>query len=169
MPRRYRRYRRTRALRSVRYSSETTSQLTSLNTAATSVTQQPVQLIVAEQGQGVKKIKNITISIAPWILNPPTTNIPWPPVDFVVVFVPQGQNPNTIKNITGSNSYYDPNQNVVMYGQVEVNKVSRFRTRLSRNLNSGDSLYIIFLARNLTANPLTYNVEYVCNYAICYN
>lgn len=82
---------------------------------------------------GVRKIKNITISI----------NVS-SPIAFAVVFVPEGTAAGPLNvNYNAMVSAYEPNQNVLMKGFVLNGPTRNFFSRLSRNLNSGDTICLI--------------------------
>lgn len=159
MPRVYRRrYRSYRSGRS-KYSNQTTSLLFEVPQAGvdagdsfpTGQDEQENQYrgctIVPSTGvYGTRKAKNFDIQV--------TTTAIASPIVAALVYVPQGTLASGL-NISafspeGPNSLYEPNQNVI--GQFIIpatpegtsQSVTRFRTRLARNLDSGDSIVLIF-------------------------
>lgn len=122
---------------------------------------------------GTRKVKNFTLSIF--------TNSPQP-FFFALVYVPQGTNTNNINfgttivdNIVTPLSLYEPNQNVIISGLVgggddptnlSGNKVERFKSRLARNLNSGDSIVLVF--RPVADTPVGCLIQASLSYAIAY-
>lgn len=180
MPRRYRRVRRTRPLKTVKYSNETYnfSVQTTNPTPGTAVSDY-IALIAPVTTQGVRKVKNFTLTIA--------NNAD--PFFWALVYVPQGTNPSALnvgsinKDHQGAASLYDPNQNVILSGVANndatpgtdltvsprgITVISR--TRLARNLNSGD--YIAFVYRSFAqytaANSGRILAMVQLNYAISY-
>lgn len=183
MPRRYRRARRTRPLKTVKYSNETYSvALSGSNSAANTSISNYVALIDSVDTQGTRKCKNFTITIA--------NNAD--PFFWALVYVPQGTAPSNLgigvisDTHDGAASLYEPNQNVIMSGisnntgnvATEQPNIVEFargttsinRTRLARNLNSGD--YIAFVFRSFityaTADQGHIRAMVTLNYAISF-
>ena len=145
MPRRYR-VRRSmrigRPLKAVKYSSETYSAAASAAFAANSLYKSTT--IPATDVLGTRKCKNFTLTIV-------TKSQEVIPMFFALVFVPQGTTASDLnvgKTIQDDNltplSFYEPNQNVIFQGFVDAAQVYRFKTRLARNLNSGDTIQLIW-------------------------
>ena len=169
MPRRYRRrrYYPMRALKAAKYSNETYAAAASAqyqaNTLYTSVA------IPATSVMGTRKCKNFTLTI---VAKAPASGMATP-IYFAVVFVPEGTNPSNLNigssftnNVLQPTSYYEPNQNVIFQGFVDSTQVYRFKTRLARNLNSGDTIAIIWRPfADFDANCL---FSYTLNYAMSY-
>lgn len=158
MPRYYRRrYRSYRSGKS-KYSNQTTSLLLTVPEAgveagATFPTGQDEQenpyrgctIVPATGVYGTRKAKNFDIQI--------TTSSIGNPIVAALVYVPQGTLASTLNIASftpeGPNSLYEPNQNVI--GQFIIpatpegtsQSVSRFKTRLARNLDSGDSIVLV--------------------------
>lgn len=155
--RRYSRARHSRPLKTVKYSSETT------NGAVLVKPQQPQWLAVvpAIDTQGMRKAKNFTLRMTAgsgglfiWAL----------------VYIPQGTTPAQLNVSDTGASLYEPNQNVIMSGYVYQNcPQETFRTRLARNLNSGDQIGLL-VAPLATAQPAQDGTQiYISlNYAITY-
>lgn len=166
MPRRYRRksYRITRPLKAVKYSSETYAGAANAQFLANGLYKSTA--IPQTDVLGTRKCKNFTLTIC-------TKSNETIPMYFALVFVPQGTNASNL-NI-GTNfaddalvptSYYEPNQNVIMQGFVDAAQVYRFKTRLARNLNSGDTIQLIWRPfADFTANCL---FSFTLNYAMSY-
>lgn len=164
----------------VRYSSETTSLNAEGTIAAGTMSTfpsggSPVQkgmvLVSPATIQGTRKVKNMTLSIA--------SKGNTVPLLCAIVYVPQGTDASSItpgpNGLTGA-SLYEPNQNVIM--QFVMNPVESdntgsnvqvFRTKLARNLDSGDK--IVFIAAPAYANEddsMTIKIVGTFNYAISY-
>ena len=93
-------------------------------------------IVAASEIQGMRKVKHITLtaSNAQTSLNP---------LYFVLAYVPQGYEPQQIfmPNAGASLDTYPANQYVMSCGWLDFDGGPlRIRTRLSRNLNSGDSI-----------------------------
>ena len=120
--------------------------------------QQAVQLITPTTTQGMRKVKHLTISVAS---NGATSASA---IYWAIVYVPQGTTPNPLALGTGSYaSLYEPNQFVMNCGVMDLDAgPARVATPLSRNLNSGDSIYVIL------ANPAgaAMQLQTVVRYAI---
>lgn len=115
---------------------------------------------------GTRKAKNFTLSLVTDSLIP---------FVFALVFVPEGTSPLDLhqgteveSNYLITTSLYDPNQNVIMTGVFggPNSTVERFKTRLARNLNSGDQ--IVLVVKALTTGEGTSVINAVLNYAISY-
>lgn len=176
MPRRYRRRyaRASRPLKTVKYSNETYNSGGNQNyfyTGQQNQAQIATTIIDSINSQGMRKVKNISLNIMTG------SQIP---LVWALVYVPQGGTPGNL-NIGAPNaaaSLYEPNQNVIMSGTVVAGCAQQtWRTRLARNLNSGDS--IVFTWKQLTlldegqdtgtvANPKNYPLFISANYAITY-
>ena len=167
MPRRYRRrrYALTRPVKTAKYSNETFAAIQQVDT--TSSADWFVLLSSASPVLGTRKAKNFTLTLV--------TSSPVP-FFFALVYVPEGTNPSGLnagstveQNVLISASLYEPNQNVIMSGSFggPNSTVERYKTRLARNLNSGDSIFLVF--HNLVpGDSASENVAVQCNYAISY-
>ena len=170
MPRR-RRTRRTYSILRSKYSNETYAAQYSftLNNESSALTYATIFTTIT-QVMGTRKAKNFTLNSVV-----SGTQIP---LYFALVFVPQGTDPsnlnfgNTVESgVLLSSSLYEPNQNVIMSGIIggPMSQVERHKTRLARNLNSGDRILLVF-------RPLGYNTEeaqnvqvaFTLNYVISY-
>lgn len=160
---RYSRARRTRPLKTVKYSNET---FNSTFEFAQGASQQQYAILIAPiSSQGMRKAKNFTLRIscskAPLLL-------------WALVYVPDGTVPQPInlappvqQQAPNSVSYYEPNQNVIMSGFLYPGTPQEtFRTRLARNLNSGDCIALI-LRPAIQADEQSYAYASL-NYAISY-
>lgn len=166
MPRRYRRksYRISRPLKAVKYSSETYAAANSTTFAANTLYKSTA--IPQTDVLGTRKCKNFTLTIC-------TKSSEVIPMYFALVFVPQGTTASNLNvgdqidaGVLTPASYYEPNQNVILQGFVDAAQVYRFKTRLARNLNSGDTIQLIWRPfANFTGDCL---FSYTLNYAMSY-
>lgn len=172
MPRRYRRrYARvSRPLKTVKYSNETVN----CGNYITKQAEVPLSgtswlaMVPPISSQGMRKCKNFTLHIE--------TQAPFP-VLFALVYVPQGNEPqnlnvgtfnNTADN-SGTVSSYEPNQNVILSGIVKTDSPQlTFRTRLARNLNSGDGIALVYRSLVNDPDPGSWIIFATLNYAITY-
>jgi hypothetical protein len=169
MPRRTRRRYPLRT-RSVRYSNETTSVTDVVAFGAGALNPAGFSLIPPALIQGVRKVKNCTLRV---LSGPAPVPILW-----AIVYAPEGTlAANLVLAAGGMNaplSLYEPNQNVMMSGVIEtyLNQSSSIiaHSRLARNLQSGDSLVIIFstAVANPAGIPWNWNFVLTFNYAITY-
>lgn len=110
--------------------------------------------------QGKRKVKNISVSLS---VAGADTLIYW-----AIVFVPSGTTPGSLV-LDGSSEFYTPSAFVMANGIYDSNQPgngSRLFTPLSRNLNSGDSIALIFT----TSTAIGPGEFRVCgNYAITLN
>lgn len=166
---RYRRYRRSfkPTLRKVKYSNETMTCSFAFDNPSNSLSvQKGIALIPELPGQGMRKVKNFSISIS--------GTSAYVQFAYALVYVPQGTQPTALGLGSTENaaSLYEPNQNVIMSGLINNgigNGVVRNYSRLARNLNSGDQICIIL--RPLNGHDQASQSLFVVslNYAICYS
>ena len=178
MPRRYTRSGKfTRRVKTVKYSNETYNFSDDLNIAHPSgKTIASNAIISAIDQQGVRKCKNfeLTLTGSPYV--PSTGNdSPKVPIFWALVYVPQGTNPSEINigSYDAPASLYEPNQNVIMAGIWPGDLTAPYvkRTRLARNLNSGDSIAFVVAVPPFAQNDnVTYSrsIAVTLNYAISF-
>lgn len=118
--------------------------------------------------EGVRKAKNLSISIAtPVLSNVDYVNAPF---YWALIYLPEGQTPN---ELSSTGQLYTPSQFVINSGIVTSTQGKmRIASRLARNLNQGDSIYLL-LGTNVASLPTNQNANnrftYLVRYAICYN
>jgi len=110
--------------------------------------------------QGMRKAKNFQIQFAAASGATNPRGIVW-----ALVYVPAGYTPNSFQS---SGELYEPSQNVIASGLYDLsgpgNSARQF-TRLARNLNAGDGVYLLVSAVG-TGDNLTLNVDVLITYAI---
>ena len=155
MVRRY--YRRTPRNNKDKYSVEQTMISTPLSSTWTSVPavegstratkQFAISVIPPTAEQGMRKVKHFTLSFTMG-----------QDLAYALVYVPDGYEPNSI-NVPEAGmaiSMYEPNQFVISQGVIDSNGGPlRIRSPLSRNLNSGDSIYLILSTTSNTEMQTT--------------
>lgn len=106
---------------------------------------QSFQLIPTTSTQGMRKVKHLTVSLT---CNNARNGIFW-----ALVYVPQGTAPTPLSISAVGAALYEPNQYVMNCGVVDPTAGPiRFSTPISRNLNSGDSIYLIVKDSSSAAN-----------------
>lgn len=178
MPRRYTRSGRyTRRVKTVKYSNETYN-FTGIYTAPDANVKQDWSetLISAIDQQGVRKCKNFELSLTGGAFQPANPqqqgDAVQAPIFFALVYVPQGTEPSKI-NIgapDGAASLYEPNQNVIMAGVWPGDLTAPFikKTRLARNLNSGDRIVLVMSSPPFGAGQYSKTLAVTLNYAISF-
>lgn len=177
---RRRRYSRVpRSVKSVKYSNETAIQSVPQSTApGVWNAGLAVALVPSVNSAGMRKAKNFTLSFQ-YQFHFQDLGVP---INFALVYVPEGQVPGTLGRAAWSNnsapvSLYEPNQNVILQGLLPATCTGRmeFRTRLARNLNSGDAIYLVMRPIDDLSTQASESGEYqgigLCaqlNYAIAY-
>lgn len=166
-------YRRSyRPVQPVRYSNETYNVTFQYQWAAVP-TSQAVTMIPASDVQGLRKVKNFTISIS----QSPTTNSQGvvqfaSSFIYALVYVPAGTTANaiTIGSGNAAASLYEPNQNVICSGVCDsASGQLRISSRLARNLNSGDSIALVFRPTHTTGTEgNNTRASVTLNFAIAY-
>lgn len=128
-----------------------------------------IPIVASTTQEGVRKAKNMSISIAPPAKQSgELTNAPF---YWALLYVPEGNTPN---ELSSQGQLYQPSQFVISSGIVtqEQGKM-RISTRLAKNLNQGDSIYLLIGTNNNFINSGTpdsnYRFNYLVRYAICYN
>ena len=117
-----------------------------------------VEIVPASEIEGMRKVKHLTVSLA--------TEADGGAFYWALVYVPQGTTPANLQVniVTGTTGMYEPNQFVMNCGCIDPSAGPiRFTSPVSRNLNDGDSVYLLVRNTNNTV-AITYNA--VVRYAI---
>lgn len=160
-----------RRIKTVKYSNETTG-FGGLLSVTSNSAQLSVPLIAKSETQGTRKCKNFELSLtgAPWA-NAGEGNEEVPLI-WALVYVPEGTNPSGLRlgSTTGTASLYEPSQNVIMSGvwPGALTTPYKVKSRLARNLNSGDSIYFVITAVTDLDPGAQKNIVVSLNYAIAY-
>lgn len=170
--RRYNRYNRTYIPRRIsnKYSNETKSCSYVISNNQQIGIEGWIQITSETNIQGVRKAKNFTLTVTttPFTQNGSTIeSVHY----FALVFVPEGLGAGhlNIQNTAENHSYYEPNQNVILAGVIDPRKVYVFKTRLARNLNSGDRIYYLWKqAGDGSVNPIHNIISFTINYALSF-
>lgn len=164
--RRYRRsYKLTRAIKPVKYSNETFVFASGLGIAPQST--YSAAFVPSTNIQGTRKLKNFTLTF--------NTNFDTPLL-FAIVYVPEGTEASDLGfgTLEGSDlvprTLYEPNQNVIMSGTIggPNYSVGRYKSRLARNLNSGDQIMLVLRSTQNTGDPINGDLVVLLNFAIAF-
>ena len=155
-------------MKAVKYSNETFTQSVAQSAGLVADWNNSIalNLVPATQSAGMRKAKNFSLSMQYTPFDAP--------VAFALVYVPEGQEPQSINRAawstseTAPTSLYEPNQNVILQGLLptECNGRLEFRTRLARNLNSGDTIYLVLRSIDDFSTGPAFSCQ--LNFAICY-
>ena len=115
-----------------------------------------ISVVQPTDTQGMRKVKHLTLTFS----SDQNEQTMW----YALVYVPQGYSPNNL-NIPDwgyAASLYEPNQYVMSSGVLDFSGgPCRIRCPLSRNLNSGDSIYLVMARRQIQeAARVFINVQY---------
>ena len=124
--------------------------------------QTSINIVPPTEVQGMRKVKNITISLCS-ADNQSTDRSFF----YALVYVPQGYNVGILRTPRDNQAFnmYEANQFVISCGVVDLSAgPQRIFTRLSRNLNSGDNIYLIL--KQATSSLPAFPVQGVVTYAI---
>lgn len=172
MPRRLKRRSRglVKLVKPIKYSSETFSAANIFQWQE--ATKYTSTVITGTEVLGTRKTKNFSLQIA----LQPNPNSPADqliPVLFALVFVPEGNDSNRPNTGTTFNdgkltalSFYEPNQNVILQGIVDGKQIYKFKTRLGRNLNSGDTIQLVWTPFGSFSAPSLF--IFTVNYALAF-
>lgn len=130
-----------------------------------------IPIVSATTQEGVRKAKNISISLAT-PAGPSTNQYQTQNWSFywALVYLPEGSVANELKS---TDQLYTPSQFVINSGIVNAEQGKmRISSRLARNLNQGDSIYLLIGTNSSavgTSDNATNRFNYLVRYAICYN
>lgn len=168
MPRRRRYYRRSYYSFSKKYSNETFGFHVRLTNPASSQ-QVYTAFVPSVEVLGTRKTKNYTLNLIS-----SNENLLY---QFALIYLPQGTLPSQLQlgattdpstGVLISQSIYEPNQNVVLsgFGGGPNGTAIKVRTKLARNLNSGDGLILVIRPMNDVTG--TVDLAGQLNYAVSY-
>jgi hypothetical protein len=161
-------YRSSRPVKSVRYSNETSCVQAPAFTLGAGATVNTT-IISAVVSQGTRKTKNYTLRLQSNLL--PASAVIW-----AILYVPQGFPDNAIvlhksaPDVTPPASLFEPNQNVIISGYLPTGNEGSvtYRSRLARNLESGDRLVIAVYNPHSTAGLEDLQLGFTFNYVVAY-
>ena len=137
-----------------KYSVEQTAITTSLSDPSSTTS---VVVVPAVTMQGMRKVKHLTISLA-------SQSEAFDALWWALVYVPQGTAVGDL-SVTSGTSLYEPNQFVMNCGCFDFTAGPvRVSSPVSRNLNSGDAIYLVL--RQGTSSSTAQTIRGVVKYAI---
>ena len=152
----YRRpYKRARYGKRIKYS----VQQKALSFSAPPATTTTIEVVPATTIEGMRKVKHLTVNAT---VQGESDSFYW-----ALVYVPQGTVPGAINFVTTTSSpgMYEPNQFVMNCGVVDGTAGPiRFSSPIGRNLNDGDSIYLV--VRPYTTGGTNITINAVVRYAI---
>lgn len=155
-----------RPFKTVRYSNETANFNVKVETdsGVTPVTV-GMPVIAGVSVQGMRKAKNFRLSFLP-------ATSALMPIQWALVYKPANVAMGQISTGDESTivSMYEPNQNVIMSGILPPSGTSPivYRTRLARNLNSGDEIGLVFKHLMTPSTNIITDLAIQLNYAITF-
>lgn len=170
MPRYYRR--RYNNYRSKKYKWEQVQVSTRLTIANNE--QSSVPVVPPDSMNGVRGVKHLKITLlSPFtgVSNPPAITAA---IQFywALIYVPEGYSPQELtvpQNANSSAPLYSANQFVMASGiQSITSEPVTLRSPLSRNLNSGDAIFLVIHAISEASPATDYQVRTLTTYSICY-
>lgn len=161
----------TRRIKTIKYSNETSGASINWEIPAGEAQGINMAMITPANIQGVRKCKNFELSLSgsEWGGEGALGGVP---ILWALVYVPQGTTPSAL-NLAAQGavaSIYEPSQNVIISGIWPDNLQANYKvkTRLARNLNSGDAIYLVM--RTAVNQPQGVGKSFIVtlNYAIAY-
>lgn len=119
--------------------------------------------------EGVRKVKNIGISMS--ITSNPNhdTSHTANPIYWALIYCPEG---TIINELKFNGELYQPSQYVINSGIIDPENTNKYRisSKLARNLKANDRIYLL-LGQNATdaTNDRPAAINWLCRYAICFN
>ena len=126
--------------------------------ATTTARQWAINILPPTDIEGMRKVKHLTLTFSNF--GGVTEQYP---IFYAVVYVPQGYDVNElyIPAIGQANNLYEPNQFVMSSGVLDFSGGPlRIRSKLSRNLNSGDRIALALATTLTSGGPILSEVTY---------
>lgn len=135
-----------------------------------------VPIVPSIEQEGVRKVKNISISMAISYTGQTTSSSltdltrSYGPVYWALIYCPEG---TAINNLSYGGELYKPSNYVINSGIIDNNNADKYRisSRLARNLRANDRIYLI-LGTNVdtsTTGNLPPSINWLVRYAVCFN
>ena len=124
-------------------------------------------LVPATDDKGMRKVKHLTLNLAPFKLDSAgddSTVFGW-----AILYLPEGVTLPAMNWVGGTapEDLIACNQFVMDSGYCRDDEITRIRSRMSRNLNSGDSIILVIGAIQNVNENTTFPVQF--RYAISYS
>lgn len=153
-------YYRRRFYRRRKYNIEnkTFSQLIPYDSTQNGYYQNQIQIVPPSTTEGVRKVTRFNISI------PATLSATY----WALVYIPEGAVTSSL--FPNSTNLFEPS-NYVLASGVSDNDAGpiRISTRIQKNLNAGDQIYLLTATHQQPPQPGTYYIRGLVRYAIAYN
>ena len=128
-----------------------------------------VPVVPATATEGVRKVKNISISAAMQYGGPSGTNTSaYGPIYWALIYAPEGV---TINELKTDGELYQPSNYVINSGIIDNQNTAKYRisSRLARNLKANDRIYLL-MGTNIPTNGTDLpGISWLVRYAICFN
>lgn len=135
-----------------------------------------VPIVPAITQEGVRKVKNLSISMAISSPGGNGTNNPdeqvrtYGPIYWALVYAPEG---TPVNDLQMDGELYQPSNFVINSGIIDNTNTNKYRisSRLARNLRANDRIYLI-LGTNLNTSAeyaATPSINWLVRYAVCFN
>lgn len=155
------RYRRRRFYRKRKYNIENRPLYEALpRTKENNFYQNSIEVVPASTVQGVRKVTRLTVSLVPGVVN---SNVFW-----ALVYIPEGV--STTALFPNTSTLFEPSNYVLASGisDGEAGPI-RISSRISKNLNAGDRIYLLTASTAGSSDMVTYYYTGLVRYAICFN
>lgn len=122
--------------------------------------QNQINIVPATTTEGVRKVTRFNITL--------TQNIFNGPIYWALVYIPEGAVTSSLFPVMGT--LFNPSNYVLTSGVCDTQAGPiRISSRIQKNLNAGDQIYLLTAAVNQPSQPGTYFLEGLVRYAITYN
>lgn len=125
-----------------------------------------VPIVPAISQEGVRKVKNISISAA--IVDSGSSTGTSGPIYWALIYAPEG---TVINELRWADELYQPSNFVINSGILDNSNTSKYRitSRLARNLNANDRIYLLLGTNTSTGNYPLPSINWLTRYAVCFN
>ena len=122
-----------------------------------------VPIVPAIQQEGVRKVKNISISMA--MVN---SGNYYGPIYWALIYAPEG---TVINELKYDDELYQPSNFVINSGIISNQNENKYRisSRLARNLNANDRIYLLMGTRPTQIGGDLPTINWLVRYAVCFN
>lgn len=147
-----------------RASSTSANAWQTISTANSFTRQVLVPIVPAISQEGVRKVKNISVSMA---IQDDNSNASDNSIYWALIYAPEGTIINELKK---DGELYQPSNFVINSGIFDSQNTSKYRisSRLARNLNANDRIYLL-LGQDATSSDGPSRIAWLVRYAVCFN
>ena len=153
-----------------RASNSVASAWTTINNQGSFNRQILVPVVPAISQEGVRKVKNISISAAiayQGTTGSTSTNPSYGPIYWALIYAPEG---TTINELKFNDELYQPSNFVINSGIIDNTNNTKYRisSRLARNLKANDRIYLL-MGTNVSSGEQPAGINWLIRYAVCFN